>query len=43
MNNGETSSKKGFIYETISISLIISKHLIDNYDNISTSNIAEHS
>ena len=42
MNKVETSSKKGFIYETISITLIISKHLIDNYDNISTSNIAEH-
>ena len=42
INKGNTSKEKGFIYEIISITLIISKELIDNYNDISLSNIADH-
>lgn len=37
----ETSSKRGFVYETISIICLISKELINNYNKISDTKLTE--
>ena len=41
MSKSQDAREGGFIYETISITLIISKHLIPNHDHISDDHLEE--